>query len=477
MGYQRPHVFVSATAAEMDSSRWLVKRELRDFGYDPIEQTEFPRDYHTVRKMLRERILACDAVIHLAGACYGDEPMQSSTDSPRRSYAQLEYDVAVELRKPLYVLICELGFNRTEDDERQKLQQQHRDALCAETATKTVLIKVRSLSELKKRLVELLAQREFRIQQDEISEGRSQLKNVVDEIRRTSAFDQDSMAGYLTSTLERMQDALNLFNEHVKWVLPGVLAIFAVSAYLANKALLLPKEQSVLQCAIFVIIALLFFGLTWAIRHAGKILSNYYGVYAAAAVHAALIHRASGLEHHPWLGFATDFPPPPHDAKNENTNAWTIRKRRATAKLNQRKAIRLIRWWHRWWRESYINVFDLDDADKPAKGSLPYHSQLADWWASNPNSTLGRYCDFLFGIVLVSRSCCIGAVVLAAVVNTEWFSSNFDHNVSPQPVVVRLDGILPSTNALVVPTNVSLNPVIIITNVVQTNLGITTRTN
>ena len=60
--------------------------------------------------MLRERIAGCQAVIHLAGGCYGFEPQERSPTEPRRSYTQLEYDIARELKKPLYTFLCAPDF-------------------------------------------------------------------------------------------------------------------------------------------------------------------------------------------------------------------------------------------------------------------------------------------------------------------------------------------------------------------------------
>src|SRR5688572_18242738 len=109
MNLRRPEVFVSGTSADLRSCRQLVKEGLLTLGCVPVEQANFPPDYRAVRDMLRDRIGACDAVIHLAGKCYGAEPNQRDPERSRRSYAQLEYDVTRELGKPLYLFICGEG--------------------------------------------------------------------------------------------------------------------------------------------------------------------------------------------------------------------------------------------------------------------------------------------------------------------------------------------------------------------------------
>lgn len=83
--------------------------------------------------MLRGRIASCDAVIHLVGEVYGAEPQTRQPREPRRSYTHLEYDLARELGKPVYVFFCGADFpydaHAAEDAERQALQGAHRAAL------------------------------------------------------------------------------------------------------------------------------------------------------------------------------------------------------------------------------------------------------------------------------------------------------------------------------------------------------------
>jgi hypothetical protein len=74
MNVRRPEVFISATTADLGSCRHSVKEALLTLGCMPVEQTNFPPDGRTVRQMLHARLAACDAIIHIAGACYGAEP-------------------------------------------------------------------------------------------------------------------------------------------------------------------------------------------------------------------------------------------------------------------------------------------------------------------------------------------------------------------------------------------------------------------
>lgn len=154
--HRRPEVFISATSADLRSCREMIKQALLTLQCVPVEQTNFPPDYRTVRDMLRAKIAACDAVIHVAGVVYGAEPKERAPGEPRRSYTQLEYALARELKKPLYVFVCGEDFAydeyAPEDDEKRALQQAHRAAL---TASETLRYKVKSKDDLALRVREL----------------------------------------------------------------------------------------------------------------------------------------------------------------------------------------------------------------------------------------------------------------------------------------------------------------------------------
>ena len=126
-------VFVSAVSKELGTVRKLVKKALEDSGYHAVEQDNFPLDYRALIDKLRLQIESCDAVIHVAGRCYGAEPRERPAEAPRRSYTQLEYDLARELEKPVYVFVIGEGFPAddcpVEDEEQIRLQEAHRQAL------------------------------------------------------------------------------------------------------------------------------------------------------------------------------------------------------------------------------------------------------------------------------------------------------------------------------------------------------------
>jgi len=112
--------------------RELVKQALLTMGCMPIEQTNFPPDYRSVREMIEEKIAACEAVIHIVGIRYGAEPDPSTLPegAARRSYTQMEADIARKLGKKLYLFVCSEDFPYdqapAESEELQGLQQAYR---------------------------------------------------------------------------------------------------------------------------------------------------------------------------------------------------------------------------------------------------------------------------------------------------------------------------------------------------------------
>jgi len=174
MRARRPEIFISATTADLRSTRQAAKEALLTLGCVPVEQTNFPPDYRTVREMLRAKIAGCDALIHIVGECCGAEPVQRGPDQPRRSYTQLEYDLARELQKPIHTFLCSDNFpydaHEPESPEKQTLQQAHRAAIAS---SDQIYTPVKDLRELSLRIREL--ETRFVHLQQEIQQTRSWL--------------------------------------------------------------------------------------------------------------------------------------------------------------------------------------------------------------------------------------------------------------------------------------------------------------
>ena len=137
----------------------MVKQGLLTMGCFPIEQTNFEPDYRTVRQMLETRIAQCDAVIHIVGVRYGAEPDPGSVPEgqTRRSYTQMEAEIARKLGKKLYVFLCPEDFpydeeSPSESDEKRELQRAYRQQVAERESVHTpvrsredIALKVREL--------------------------------------------------------------------------------------------------------------------------------------------------------------------------------------------------------------------------------------------------------------------------------------------------------------------------------------------
>lgn len=133
----RPTLFLSGVSHEFGSFRDAVENEVEMKGCFAENQPGFPPDYRTVEEMLRRKLHDSDAVIHIVGFRFGAEPNQRPADKARRSYTQMEFDIARELNKPVYVFISKDATVRQppdakeqpEDAEATALQLAHREAV------------------------------------------------------------------------------------------------------------------------------------------------------------------------------------------------------------------------------------------------------------------------------------------------------------------------------------------------------------
>jgi tetratricopeptide (TPR) repeat protein len=125
-------VFISATSKDLGTVRELVEQALLTMGCMPVEEANFPPDYRSVREMIEEKIAGCEAVIHIVGVRYGAEPDPSTLPegAARRSYTQMEADIARKLGKKLYLFVCSEDFPYdqapAESEELQGLQRAYR---------------------------------------------------------------------------------------------------------------------------------------------------------------------------------------------------------------------------------------------------------------------------------------------------------------------------------------------------------------
>ena len=135
-----PRVFVSAASSDLRTARTVVNAALTRIECLPIEESVFGTEYGAIRDLLARQIASCQAVIHCVGRDYGGEPDPQSLPAgqPRRSWTQIEYDLARQQNKKLYLLVCDETFPfdqpaPPEADDQRALQQAHRVAVLADT--------------------------------------------------------------------------------------------------------------------------------------------------------------------------------------------------------------------------------------------------------------------------------------------------------------------------------------------------------
>jgi uncharacterized protein DUF4062 len=133
----RPTIFLSGVSHEFGSFRDAVENEIQMKGCFAENQSSFPPDYRTVEEMLRRKLQDADAVIHIVGFRFGAEPNKRPADAPRRSYTQMEFEIAREMKKPIYVFLSgdvsvrdkPKPTEKAEDAETMALQLAHRDSV------------------------------------------------------------------------------------------------------------------------------------------------------------------------------------------------------------------------------------------------------------------------------------------------------------------------------------------------------------
>jgi len=138
-----PKVFISATSSDLKRARRHVTELVLQSEAYPIVQEGFPAEPDNVfaKRSITLKLRAANAVIHLAGLCYGEDSASRSKRQARRSWTQMEYYEAKRLGKKILVCIADQRFYRgaipaetgtkVERKEKARLQKMHYDSLCS----------------------------------------------------------------------------------------------------------------------------------------------------------------------------------------------------------------------------------------------------------------------------------------------------------------------------------------------------------
>jgi hypothetical protein len=135
------NIFISATTQDLKQARRHVLELVLKNGCYPIVEEGFTTEGNNVSvlRTIELKLRAADAVICLVGLHYGGEPTKRNKGSKRRSWTQIEYDVARKLGKTILICAADLGFyggqipdesgDKTEQERKARLQKVHYDSL------------------------------------------------------------------------------------------------------------------------------------------------------------------------------------------------------------------------------------------------------------------------------------------------------------------------------------------------------------
>jgi len=231
---RRTEVFISAASRDLKSTREIAKNAIDAIGCHGVYQEEFPPDYRAVVAMLRDRISRCDAVIHIAGECYGSEPRSRDSGVPRRSYTQMEHDIAKELGIPLYVFVCAKSYpydeHGPEAPELEEFQNQHRQE-CLDR--EEIREKVDTEAQLRLRLSQLEAH--LKKLEKEIVSARDTVLEVGIDLK-VGQQRHESKLGEIGSSVGELAEAEKTRGIRAVKFLAGFIGIAAIAALIVLAA-------------------------------------------------------------------------------------------------------------------------------------------------------------------------------------------------------------------------------------------------
>jgi hypothetical protein len=130
---RRPEIYISAASPDLGIAVNLVRAEILQMDATPVHVDNYPAQWASAWSLMEHHISKCDAMLHLAGSCFGPEPANRPTAEPRRSYAQLEYAMARSLGKNVFAVVCDAEFpflsHPPEQEEAAALQHSHQERL------------------------------------------------------------------------------------------------------------------------------------------------------------------------------------------------------------------------------------------------------------------------------------------------------------------------------------------------------------
>src|ERR1700740_2215082 len=102
----QPSVFISSVSPEFRQTRSCVAAILTRLGYTPVFEEIFGTGPGDLSQVLRNKINACECLIHIVGRCYGAEPPTVDTNYGRVSYTQFEFLYARTQKKKTWLIFA-----------------------------------------------------------------------------------------------------------------------------------------------------------------------------------------------------------------------------------------------------------------------------------------------------------------------------------------------------------------------------------
>ena len=132
-----PKVFISAASRDLRSFRRTVRDSLDCKEVLAVWEEAFSTDYRKITSLIKSKICQCDAMIHVVGFACGELPPEPLLGYGVLSYTQLEFQIAHELRIPIFCFIADDPENLDDPEEQDgneselklKLQEKHRQFL------------------------------------------------------------------------------------------------------------------------------------------------------------------------------------------------------------------------------------------------------------------------------------------------------------------------------------------------------------
>ena len=99
-------VYISCVSAEFRTTRQRIVNDLTQHGFKVVCQEIRGNEGVDLRKVLRDKIDGCQALIQIVGHSYGAEPKNPDTEFGRVSYTQFEQLYASEKGKKIWIIIA-----------------------------------------------------------------------------------------------------------------------------------------------------------------------------------------------------------------------------------------------------------------------------------------------------------------------------------------------------------------------------------